>query len=77
MWQKKLVSKYPVLGSSQSPEEISLTIKAGVVAILPLLAIALKGFGVEQEWLTELTNAVFGLVGGGLAVWGVVRKFKK
>ena len=75
--EKKLAEKYPILGSSQSPEEISLTVKGAVVATLPLLALALKGFGVEQQWLEELTNTVFGLVGAGIAVWGVARKFKR
>jgi hypothetical protein len=75
--ESKVVNKYPVLGSSQSPEEISLTIKGAVVVLLPLIALTLKGFGVTEEWLGELVNGVFGLVGAGIMVWGVVRKFKK
>lgn len=75
--EKKLVQKYPVLGSSQSPEEISMTVKGAIIALLPLLALALKGFGVTEEWLGELVNGVFGLVGAGIMVYGVFRKFKK
>lgn len=75
--EKKLALKYPVLGSSQSPEELSLTIKGSVVALLPLLALALKGFGVTEEWLGELVNGIFGLVGAGIMFYGVIRKYKK
>lgn len=76
-WQKKVAETYPILGSSQNPEEISMTIKGAVVALLPLLALALKGFGVTEEWLGEVVNGVFGLVGTGIMIYGLFRKLKK
>lgn len=74
--EQKLVAKYPLLGSSQSPEELSLTVKGFVVALLPVLSLLLSKW-VNAEVLAELVNAVFGAVGACLVVWGIIRKFKK
>ena len=74
--EKKLVSKYPILGSSQNPEELSVTIKGVALAILPAISLVLGAFGVDQEWLKELVNALVGAAGAGLVVWGVWRKRK-
>jgi len=75
--EKQLAQKYPLLGSSTNPEEVSMTVKGAVVALLPVLALVLGQFGVSQEWLSDLVNAVFGVVGSVILLWGVVRKFKK
>jgi hypothetical protein len=75
--EKLVAHNYPVLGSSQNPEEVSLAVKAGAVAILPALTLVLSLFGVEAEWLKELVNALVGLVASGCFVWGIIRKFKK
>ena len=75
--EKQLVAKYPMLGSSQSPESISLSLKAGAVAILPVLTLVLGAFGVEAEWLKDLVNSSVALISAGLVVYGIVRRFKK
>ena len=75
--EKQLVQRYPLLGSSQSPEEISLSIKGAVVVLLPFLALVLGKFGLNQEALAEIVNGVFGMVGSVLVLVGLWRKFKK
>ena len=77
MWQKQLVQRYPVLGSSQDPEKISLAVQAGAVALLPFLTLILSAFRINTDWLKELVNTGVGLVSAGLLFYGVVRKFKK
>lgn len=76
-FKRKLLGAAPILQSSQNPEEISLTVKGAILTLLPLLAMALNKFGVSQEMLVEMVNAIFGLVGAGIMIWGAVRKFKK
>ena len=76
-FKRKLLGAAPILQSSQNPEEISLTVKGAILTLLPLLAMALNKFGVSQEMLVEMVNAIFGLVGAGIMIWGAVRKFRK
>ena len=76
MWEQKLVQRYPLLGSSQDPESISMTVKGISMALLPFLSLLLSKW-VSPELLAELINAVFGVVGACLVVWGVIRKLKK
>lgn len=76
-FKQKLLGAAPILQSSQNPEEISATIKGALLALVPLLTVLLQQFGVSQEWLNALINAVFGLVGSVIMVWGIVRKLKK
>ena len=76
MWEQKLVQKFPLLGSSQDPEELSMTVKGFVVALLPILSLLLSKW-VSPELLAELINAVFGVAGAVLVVWGLIRKLKK
>lgn len=76
-FKRKLLGAAPILQSSQNPEEISLTVKGAILTLLPLLAMALNKFGVSQEMLVEMVNAIFGLVGAGIMIWGAIRKFRK
>ena len=75
MWEQKLVQRYPLLGSSQDPESISMTVKGISMALLPFLSLLLSKW-VSPELLAELINAVFGVVGAVLVVWGLIRKIK-
>ena len=77
MWQKQFVQRYPLLGSSVEPEKISLSVKAGAVALLPALTAVLSLFGVDAGWLSEMVNALVGIIAGVCLVWGLIRKFKK
>ena len=77
--ESKIVNRFPFLGSSQNigeEQNLSLTVKGFVVALLPFLSVVLSKW-VSPEFLTELINAVFGVVGAVLVVWGVIRKFRK
>ena len=53
---------------------MSLTIKGGLMALLPVIALLLTKYGVSQEMLAEIVNAVFGVVGAVMVLVGVVRK---
>lgn len=77
--EKKLVEKVPLLGSSQNPEEVALSIKGFLIALVPLLLIILPKLGVNAtpELVQELINAGFVVVGSGIGFYGVLRKFKK
>ena len=75
--EKQLAVKYPLLGSSADPEKVSLTVKAGAVALLPALTAVLSLFGIDAGWLSDMVNALVGLVASGCLVWGTVRKFRK
>ena len=73
----KLVSKYPVLGSSVDPTQLSLLIKG----VLGLVVTILVGFGYNQVELNGLADQIVNfvllasqLVTLGMAIWGGVRK---
>jgi len=73
----KIVAKYPVLGSSVDPSQLSLLIKG----VLGLVATILVGFGVSQIELDGLIDQIVNfvllasqLVTLGMAIWGGVRK---
>lgn len=76
----KLVQKYPVLGSSVNPAELSLTIKG----VLGLAVALLVGLGYNQLELNALADQITNfillavqLVTLGMAIWGGLRKFIK
>jgi hypothetical protein len=76
----KLVQKYPILGSSVNPAELSMTIKG----ILGLVVAILVGFGYNQLDLNILVDQVTNfillavqLVSLGAVIWGGLRKFIK
>lgn len=77
MLKQKLLGAVPILQSSQNPEEVSATVKGVLISLIPLLSMLLQQFGVTAEWLNALVNALFGVVGSVIMVWGVIRKFKK
>lgn len=73
----KIVAKYPVLGSSVNPAQLSLLIKG----VLGLVATILVGFGVSQVELDGLIDQIVNfvllasqLVTLGMVIWGGVRK---
>mgnify|MGYP001558139445 CR=1 FL=1 len=76
---KNLVKKYPRLGSSQNPNELSLTIKSIALQLIPLAVVVLGSLGVEiaQADLVELVNQAFSLTLASFTIWGIIRKFKK
>lgn len=70
-----IVSKAKILGSSQNPEEMSMTIKGVLLALIPV-ALVLWPNGSEQA-LQNVINAGFAVVSAVIVFWGVIRKFKK
>lgn len=80
--EKNIVKKAPALGSSQDPSKVSLSIKAGLISIIAVLAAI--GIDVKSLQLNILVEQVFLLVELGIqaipivaTIWGIIRKFKK
>lgn len=74
----KLAKKYPVLGSSKNPENVSLMLKGLSVLIVSLAA--MKGIHIEEaELFNSLMLAVTStttLVSAIATLYGLVRKFR-
>lgn len=75
--EQQILGAIPALKSSADPEKISLAIKAGAVALLPALTAVLSLFGVDAGWISDMVNAVVGLVASVCLIWGLARKFKR
>ena len=73
----KLCKKYPILGSSQDPEKLSLAIKSGGLAIIPTIIFVSSFFGINvlESDLTMVVNNIASIVLLGGLIWGVVRKY--
>ena len=72
----KLTQKYPILGSSQNPDEISLTIKALGIALIPVILAVCRMFGLElvENDLVQVVNALATITSMVGVVIGVYRK---
>lgn len=68
----KLQEKYPVLGSSVDPANLSLTLKGLVPLIITLLAF--KGIQVENTLLDGYIEAIVGVISGLTVLFGLIRK---
>ena len=77
--EAKIAERFPLLGSSQNSEEISLTIKGILMGAIPLILFILNQFGItaSQELLQDTINVIFGLVAGVMVLIGLIRKFTK
>lgn len=74
-----LVKKYPILGSSQDSNKLSLTVKGILVALVPII-IAIgqsQGWSITQGDLMDIIEAITAIVAAGSVIYGVFRKFKK
>ena len=71
-----ILTKYPILGSSADPEQVSLTIKSiGVWAIPALIAvITYFGLDITQNELVDLVNNLAILAATAMTVFGLFRK---
>jgi len=71
-----IVKKYPVLGSSVNPEELSLTIKSAIPWLVPFLSFVLikSGVDVAEGELVTFINAVATFAAAGMTVYGLGRK---
>lgn len=67
----------PLLGSSENPENLSLTIKGVLLAIVPIiLAIGqVKGWSVTEGDLSSFIESVTGVLSGVIICYGLARKF--
>jgi hypothetical protein len=75
----KLVQRYPVLGSSQNPEALSLTVKGILIALVPVIIALGKGFGLDilEADLVNLINQLATIIAAGAVIWGLARKIIK
>lgn len=72
----KIVRSYPVLGSSEDPTKLSLTIKSLLVALIPIVIAVAQYYSVSlnESDLTELVQQITVLVSAGGAIYGIGRK---
>ena len=71
--QKTLAQKYPILGSSQDEEKISLTIKSSVVLIVAIAS--LFGFEFENSDVTLAIVNITAIVSVIGVAKGLFRKY--
>jgi uncharacterized membrane protein len=71
------MAKYPkLLSSSANENNLSLTIKGLLVALVPLIIAILRGFGVDMAEIevTSVIDAIFGVVASVMILFGLARK---
>lgn len=75
----KIIAKYPILGSSQDPTKLSLTIKGVLVALVPIIITVgqAQGWPVTEGDLMNVVESITGIVAAVAVIYGVFRKFKK
>ena len=76
--EKKIVAKYPLLASSQNPENISLVVKGILVALIPVALYIARQYNVELNYNTAyaITEAITSLVASMTILYGLLRKLK-
>ena len=75
-----LARKYPLLGSSVDPNQISLTIKSLGIALVPVILAIMRMSGNEsivENDLVQVINAIATIVSMAGVVYGVSRKLIK
>ena len=72
----KLLKRYPILGSSQDPDKISMTIKGLGLALVPVILMVARMFEIElvEATLIQLVNAVATIASMGMVIYGIFRK---
>ena len=72
----KLTTKYPMLGSSQNPEKLSLTVQGIGIAIIPLIIAIGRMSGVElaEHDLVQIINSIASITAGVVFLVGMGRK---
>lgn len=65
-----------ILGSSQNPEQLALTIKGALLTLIPVVVMLVGGFGItlNPEDLVAFTNTLFGIITAGVTLYGLGRK---
>ena len=76
---KNLIRKYPQLGSSQDSEKLGLTVKAVLIALIPLFIAIGRGFGLDlvETDLIQLVNMIATIVSSVMVIVGLTRKIYK
>ena len=71
-----ITQKYPLLGSSANPDNISVTFKGIAIGLVPVIILIAKGFDLElaETDLVSLINSITAGLASGAVVFGVVRK---
>lgn len=82
--ERKAVAKYPILGSSQNPAELALTVRGILVAIAPIILTlsGLYGWNVDSQGLTQFIDEIVkiivtvgGVIGSVMTIAGLIRKW--
>ena len=75
--EKKVLDRFPKLGSSQDPAKLSLTVKGILVALVPILLFvaAQLNLPLVEADVTTLIEQVTSIIAAGAIIWGVIRKF--
>lgn len=65
-----------IIGSSQDPEKIALTIRGAVLTLIPIIIMVAGGLNVtlNPEDLIAFVNTLFGIVTLGITLYGLGRK---
>ena len=76
---KFLTKKYPVLGSSQDPESLSLTVKGIGIALIPLIIACgrMANIDLVETDLVQIINAISTITAGVVFLIGIGRKLAK
>ena len=72
----KIIKKYPVLGSSQDPESLSLTVKGIGIALIPLIIACgrMANIDLVETDLVQIINAISTITAGVVFLIGMGRK---
>jgi len=73
-----LVKRYPILGSSQNPENLSTTVKGILIGLIPVALYIARQYNVELNYNTAyaITEAITSLVASITILYGLLRKLK-
>lgn len=64
--------KFGALSSSQNPEQLSLTVKMFVAALLPVIK-NIWGFDIGSETTDSIIDAIFTLIVAGIGIYAYAR----
>lgn len=72
-----LVKKYPLLGSSVNPDELSMTVKSvggWIIAGIMFGAMNFYGIDLDKNELTSVLDNIIVIIPAVMSIYGVIRK---
>lgn len=72
----KIQKKFPILGSSQDPEQLALTVKGVLLTLIPVVVLIAAGLHVtlDPNDLASFVNTLLGVVTTCITLFGIGRK---